>query len=69
MNKQNFIQFKEKPVWVVSPFGNDEGSGKLDSPFKTLSKAVSTSKNGETIYIMPGEYNLEPETSIDYPNY
>ena len=69
VNKQNFIQFKEKPDWVVSPFGNDEGSGKLDSPFKTLSKAVSTTKNGETICIMPGEYNLEPETSIDYPNY
>ena len=68
INFCNYINKKysfndEKVDYYVSPIGSNEGTGKFDSPFKTLSKAVEVSKNGDIIYMMPGEYDLEPQTS------
>ncbi len=40
----------------VSPSGSDSGSGTLSSPFATLSKAISASSSGDTIYMRGGTY-------------
>lgn len=47
-------------TWYVS---NDNGNdyycdGSFENPFKTLSKAVSSASNGNTIYVMEGIYTL-----------
>ena len=47
-------------TWYVS---NDKGNdyfcdGSFENPFKTLSKAVSSAFNGNTIYVMEGVYTL-----------
>jgi hypothetical protein len=44
--------------WYVSATGSDSGTGTLTSPFRTIEKAVSVVKAGETIYIRGGTYNL-----------
>jgi hypothetical protein len=44
--------------WYVSTTGSDSNTGNLSSPFKTLEKAVSAVRAGETIYVRGGTYNL-----------
>lgn len=40
----------------VSPDGNDNGYGTVESPFKTIQKALNTVNPGETIYLREGTY-------------
>lgn len=40
----------------VSPSGNDANDGSLDSPWRTLAKAVSDAPNGATVGVMGGSY-------------
>ena len=44
--------------WYVSTTGSDSNTGTLSSPFRTIEKAVSVVKTGETIYVRGGTYNL-----------
>ena len=46
--------------WYVSnELGNDYFcDGSLENPYKTLSKAISMSASGNTIYVLEGEYTL-----------
>jgi hypothetical protein len=44
--------------WHVSAGkGDDKNSGKLEAPFRTIGKAVSMAKGGDTISIQPGLYD------------
>ncbi|MDX9729657.1 MAG: right-handed parallel beta-helix repeat-containing protein [Bacteroidales bacterium] len=44
--------------WYVSTTGSDSNTGTLASPYKSIEKAVSVVKAGETIYVRGGRYNL-----------
>lgn len=44
--------------WYVATTGSDSNSGTIVSPFKTIEKAVTMVKAGETIYVRGGTYNL-----------
>ena len=44
--------------WYVATTGSDSNAGTLSSPFKSIEKAVSVVKGGETIYLRGGTYNL-----------
>jgi len=44
--------------YYVAATGSDSNSGTLTAPFKTITKAVSVVKAGETIYVRGGTYNL-----------
>ena len=44
--------------WYVSATGSDSNTGTIASPFKSIEKAVSVVKAGETIYVRGGIYNL-----------
>lgn len=44
--------------WYVSSTGSDSSTGTLSSPFRTIEKAVSVVRAGETIYVRGGTYNL-----------
>ena len=50
--------------WYVSTAGSDSYSGTLQSPFKTIEKAVSVVQPGQTIYIRGGTYNLTTTIGI-----
>lgn len=50
--------------WYVSTAGSDSYSGTLQSPFKTIEKAVSMVQPGQTIYIRDGTYNLTATIGI-----
>jgi len=44
--------------WYVSATGSDSNTGTMASPYKTIEKAVSVVKAGETIYVRGGTYSL-----------
>ena len=44
--------------WYVSATGSDSNTGTIASPFKSIEKAVSVVKAGETIYVRGGIFNL-----------
>ncbi|MDM8002147.1 MAG: right-handed parallel beta-helix repeat-containing protein [Bacteroidota bacterium] len=44
--------------WYVSTSGSDSNAGTPGSPFKTIEKAVSVVRAGETIFVRGGTYNL-----------
>jgi len=44
--------------WYVALTGSDSNTGTLNFPFRTIEKAVSVVKAGETIYVRGGTYNL-----------
>ena len=48
-------------TWYVSPVGNDNNAGTTDSPFKTLTKAVSMASPGGIIQLLPGTYHIASE--------
>lgn len=48
----------------VSTSGDDNNSGTKEFPFKSISKAISVAKAGDTIYIRGGVYNLTSTISI-----
>ena len=41
----------------VSPGGSDSGGGTISSPFRTITKAVTAAKSGQTIVLRTGNYN------------
>ena len=63
--------------YVDGAFGNDNNSGALDSPWGTISKANSTLRAGDTVYIKAGTYpeqinpvnNGSAGSYITYENY
>lgn len=44
-------------VYYVSPSGSDSNAGTFDKPWKTLQKAFSNVKGGDTVFIREGIYN------------
>lgn len=44
--------------WYVAATGSDTNTGSLNSPFKTIEKAVTVVQPGETVYVREGTYNL-----------
>jgi len=44
--------------WYVSTTGSDSNTGTLTSPFRSIEKAVSVVKAGESIFVRGGSYNL-----------
>lgn len=44
--------------WYVATSGSDSNNGSLGSPFRTIEKAVTAVKAGETIYVRGGTYSL-----------
>ncbi len=51
--------------YYVSTTGSDSNSGTLASPFRTIAKAVSVVKAGETIYVRGGTYSLTTTITLD----
>jgi hypothetical protein len=52
----NFGGENEGP-WFVGETGNDLYSGTFDFPFATLSHAIARAADGDTIFVLPGEYS------------
>jgi hypothetical protein len=44
------------PTYYVSPTGNDNNTGVLASPFKTIQKCATVVKSGEQCVVQPGKY-------------
>ena len=47
----------EKNTYYVSPSGSDRDTGSKSSPFRTIGKAVSVAKAGDTVLVGTGTYN------------
>ena len=45
-----------EPIIYVSVSGNDNASGEINAPLKSVSKAISLLENGGTIYLRAGRY-------------
>ncbi len=43
-------------TWYVSPRGSHSGRGTLESPLRTISKALEKADPGDTILVLPGTY-------------
>ncbi|MBN1765187.1 MAG: right-handed parallel beta-helix repeat-containing protein [Sedimentisphaerales bacterium] len=50
--------------YYVSPTGNDNNIGTINSPFKTIGKAVGLVAAGDTIYLRGGQHNYSNKISI-----
>ena len=50
-------EYSNKTIYVSSINGSDNNDGTLNSPFKTIQKAVNSWELGDFIEIMQGEYN------------
>jgi len=53
-------------TFYVAPTGNDDAPGTLEQPWKTIGKANSALRPGDTVYLRGGEYRdqtIEPENS------
>jgi hypothetical protein len=48
-------------IYYISPTGNDNNSGTIDAPFKSLMKAQSVASPGDTVYIRGGKYDFNIE--------
>ena len=46
-------------AYYVAPWGDDENPGTFEKPFRTIQKAVSVMKPGDTCYIRGGRYHEE----------
>jgi len=59
-----------KKVFYISPMGNDENTGTIEQPFKTLERAKLSIKNNTncTIYLRKGFYTLEKTLVLDRSN-
>ena len=49
----------------VSPSGSDSGAGTYDSPYQTISKAISSANAKQTIYLAGGTYLISSSLTID----
>lgn len=43
-------------VYVVAPYGRDEGAGNVNDPWRTIEAAVSRLRPGDTLLVRGGEY-------------
>lgn len=43
-------------TWIVSPTGSDQGSGTLDSPWRTIQHALDLAVTGDVVALRAGEY-------------
>ncbi|WP_378187355.1 right-handed parallel beta-helix repeat-containing protein [Aquimarina sp. W85] len=43
--------------YYVAPNGNDSNNGSQNSPFKTITKAISEASSGDTIFLRAGNHN------------
>lgn len=50
--------------WYVSPSGSDSNPGTLTSPFKSIEKAVTVVKAGESVYLRGGTYYLTATVTL-----
>jgi parallel beta-helix repeat protein len=44
-------------IYVVSPDGDDAGSGSLEEPFRTIQKGMDAAQPGDTVFIRGGYYD------------
>lgn len=49
--------FAQNQYYISVQNGNDQNNGSINSPFKTISKALTVSTSGSIIHILPGTYN------------
>jgi hypothetical protein len=54
-----------KKIFYLSPGGDDNQSGTRQAPWKSLKKASETAKAGDTVILLPGNYEgkLQPVNS------
>ena len=45
------------PTWYVDPNGHDGNDGSLETPFATITHAISTASDGDTIRLNPNTYS------------
>ncbi|HRK32812.1 MAG TPA: right-handed parallel beta-helix repeat-containing protein [Tepidisphaeraceae bacterium] len=50
--------------WYVAPTGLDANNGSLNTPFATITKAVTTAAAGDTIFLRGGTYNVASTITI-----
>lgn len=66
MNNYIFFIDYNNMSYYVSPTGSDSNDGlSTSTPFATLSKAITTASNGNTIYVMDGTHNYSTTVSIN----
>lgn len=51
-------------IYIVSPLGNDNNDGSLESPFATIQRAANYATPGTTIRVLPGIYTTPLDTRI-----
>jgi hypothetical protein len=55
-------------AWIVAPGGNDENTGTLNAPLRTLSRAAELAQPGDTIYLRGGHHDKPEQTYLSgYP--
>ncbi len=59
-----FATVSDAQTLFVSPFGNDEFPGTLDSSFQTIPRAVALIQPGGTIYVRGGVYHIDSTIKI-----
>ena len=47
----------EHTAFFVAPYGNDQQTGSLEQPFRTIGKAVEAAPAGTTVFIRGGSYH------------
>lgn len=52
-------------VWYVSPTGSDANPGTITQPFKTIMKAVSVVRPGDTIYLRGGTHGYTSTITLN----
>ena len=50
------VSLSHADVWYVSNIGSDDNNGSENQPFKTISKALKISTNGDSVYLDKGVY-------------
>ncbi|WP_299184337.1 right-handed parallel beta-helix repeat-containing protein [uncultured Aquimarina sp.] len=55
-------------TYYVANSGNDNNSGSINNPFKTIQKAISTIEGGDLIYLRSGTYYPQKTLSINGPS-
>ncbi len=54
----------EANIYFISPNGDNKNSGSIEKPFKTIDKALTILKAGDTLNIRAGEYPIGVRVSI-----
>lgn len=53
------VLYSQLCCWYVNPKeGSKNGTGSIEAPFSTIQAAVERASSGDTIYLMPGDYQL-----------